>query len=100
MNGYAYSQPPNEPHPPHAARGTDATAAAQTRPRTAILCTMDLPDGHTLAAGEGADGRLGIYLDGALFEPAGRWERDDVQQCMRAYLALRWERRLGQPPVH
>jgi hypothetical protein len=99
MNGYAYSQSPDEPHPPHVARGTDATAA-QTRPRTTILCTMDLPDGHTLAAGEGADGRLGIYLDGALFEPAGRWERADVQKCIRAYLALRWERQLGQPPVH
>jgi hypothetical protein len=99
MNGYAYSQSPNELHPPHVACGTDATAA-QTRLRTAILCTMDLPNGHTLAAGEGADGRLGIYLDGALFEPAGRWERADVQKCIRAYLALRWERQLGQPPVH
>jgi hypothetical protein len=99
MNGYVYGQSPDETYPPHVAGGTNPTAL-RVRPRMPVLCTMDLPDGHTLAVGEGADGRLGIYLDGVLYEPAGRWERADVQKCIRAYLALRWERRLGQSPVH
>lgn len=63
-------------------------------PVKTILCTSDLPGGHTLSAAEAADGRLGIYLDGELSDSAGRWDREEVEACIRTYFALRWERRL------
>jgi hypothetical protein len=92
MNGYMCSNPPDDAVRSDTCTGL-ATSAGIHSVKT-LLCTTDLPGGHSLAAAEGADGCLGIYLDGELLESAGRWPRTDVQQCIRAYLALRWERRL------
>jgi hypothetical protein len=55
-----------------------------------ILCSANIPDGHTISMAELVDGRFAVYVDRTLCG-AKLWDSSQLNDCINAYLATKWE---------